>query len=116
MENGESTVQAAAREALEEANAIVKDLTLYALYSLTHISQVYLMFRGHLHEGRASAGAESLEVGLFAEEEIPWRELAFPVISETLKRYFEERCTGYYSLHIGDISRGPDGKVAIWRY
>jgi ADP-ribose pyrophosphatase YjhB (NUDIX family) len=116
METGESTLQAAAREAWEEANAIGDELTLYALYSLTHISQVYLIFRGRLQGGRAGAGAESLEVALLAEEEIPWQELAFPVISETLRYYFEERRTGCYRLHIGDISRGPDGKVLIKRY
>ncbi|MFO1434788.1 MAG: NUDIX hydrolase [Candidatus Competibacteraceae bacterium] len=116
METGESTQQAAAREAWEEAQAVVEDLALYAIYSLTHISQVYLMFRAELREGKASAGAETLEVGLFAEEEIPWRELAFPVVGETLKRYFEERRSGRYNLHMGDISRGTDGKVIIRRY
>jgi len=116
METGESTLQAAAREAWEEAQAVVENLTLYAMYSLTHISQVYLMFRAELREGKASAGAESLEVALFAEADIPWRELAFPVVDETLKRYFEERRAGRYSLHLGDISREPDGKVIIRRY
>lgn len=116
MERGESTLEAAAREALEEANAIIDDLALYAMYSLTHISQVYLMFRGQLREGRASAGAESLEVALFTEEEIPWRELAFPVIGETLKHFFQERQTGRYRLHSGDISRDAAGRVIIKRY
>jgi ADP-ribose pyrophosphatase YjhB (NUDIX family) len=116
MENGESTVQAAAREALEEANAVVDDLVLYSMYSLTHISQVYLMFRGHLKGGQASPGAESLEVNLLAEEEIPWDELAFPVVHETLRQYCEERRAGRYTLHMGDITRNPDGKVLIKRY
>jgi ADP-ribose pyrophosphatase YjhB (NUDIX family) len=116
MENGESTVQAAAREALEEANAVVDNLVLYAMYSLTHISQVYLMFRGLLRHGKASAGAESLEVRLFSEAEIPWEDIAFPVITETLKRYFEEYRTRKFNLHIGDISRAPDGRVLIHHY
>ena len=116
METGESTQQAAAREAWEEAQAVVENLTLYAIYSLTHISQVYMMFRAELREGKASAGAETLEVALFAEEEIPWPDLAFPVVDETLKRYFEERRSGRYNLHMGDISREPDGKVIIRRY
>jgi ADP-ribose pyrophosphatase YjhB (NUDIX family) len=116
MENGESVVQAAAREAWEEANAIVDNLTLYGLYNLTHISQVYLMFRGQLREGRASAGAETLEVGLFTEAEIPWEELAFPVVHETLKIYFEERRLGTYRVHMGDIIREADQTVRIQRY
>jgi ADP-ribose pyrophosphatase YjhB (NUDIX family) len=116
MENGESTVAAAAREAMEEAGAVVENLVLYGMYSLTHISQVYLMFRCHLKEGYASAGHESLEVRLFAEQDIPWRELAFPVVQETLKRYFEERSLGSFRLHMGDIARGTDGRISIIRY
>lgn len=116
MENGESTVQAAARETLEEANAVVDDLILYGMYSLTHISQVYLMFRGRLRDGRASAGTETLEVGLFSEHEIPWKELAFPVVTETLRQFFSEYRTGRFELQMGDISRGPDGKVSLRRY
>lgn len=116
MERGESTLEAAAREALEEANAIIDELALYAVYSLIHISQVYLMFRGRLRDGRASAGAESLEVGLFAEEAVPWGELAFPVVTETLERFFEERRAGQYRLHIGDISRDAAGRLLIERH
>ena len=116
MENGESTVEAAIRETLEEANAVVQDLDLYGMYSLTHISQVYLMFRGRLSEGKASPGAETLEVGLFEEQEIPWEQLAFAVVRETLQRYFEERPSGRFGMHMGDISRGADGKVCIRRH
>jgi ADP-ribose pyrophosphatase YjhB (NUDIX family) len=116
MENGESAVTAAAREALEEANAVVENLTLYGLYSLIHVSQVYLMFRGQLRDGYASPGEESLEVRLFAEEEIPWEQLAFAVVRETLDQYFTERSTGAYRLHVGDIVRESDHRFRIHRY
>ena len=104
MENHESAVAAAARETLEEANAVVEHLSLYSLYSLIHVSQVYLMFRGQLKDGQASAGEESLEVGLFTEAEIPWEEMAFTVVRETLQHYFADRQTGTFTLHVGDIS------------
>ena len=116
MENGESTLQAAAREALEEANAVMDNLVLYGLYNLVHINQVYLMFRGDLRDGQASAGEESLEVDLFTEQQIPWSELAFPVVTETLQRYFEERSSGRYHVHTGDILRNADGGVTIERF
>jgi ADP-ribose pyrophosphatase YjhB (NUDIX family) len=115
MENGESAVTAAAREAQEEANAIVENLSLYGLYSLLHVSQVYLMFRGQLKNGQASAGEETLEVGLFAEEEIPWGEIAFTVVHETLRQYFAERRAGAFHLHVGDIIREAD-HFRIHRY
>lgn len=116
MENHETTVQAATREALEEANAMVDNLSLYGLYNLTHINQVYLMFRGQLRDGRASAGEESLEVKLFAEEQIPWAELAFAVIQETLEVYFEDRRRGNFRVHMGDITRAANQQIRIHRY
>ena len=115
MENSESAVTAAAREALEEANAVVENLQLYGLYSLLHVSQVYLMFRGQLKDGQASPGEESLEVGLFTEEESPWEEIAFTVVHETLRQYFTERQTGAFQLHVGDIIREAD-HFRIHRY
>ena len=107
METGESTQQAAAREAWEEARAVVEELILYAVYSLPHISQVYLMFRAELQEGKASAGAESLEVALFAEEDIPWDTLAFRPVRFTLQHFFADRKNGDFQFRIGDL-RPPE--------
>jgi len=89
MENEESAQQGAARETLEEANARVSVEQLYTTFNLPHISQVYLLFRGKLDDLDFSPGSESLEVALFGEDEIPWEQLAFPVIYETLRYYFE---------------------------
>ncbi|MBE2293626.1 MAG: NUDIX hydrolase [Phycisphaerales bacterium] len=116
MENSESAVAAAARETLEEANAVVENLSLYGLYSLLHVSQVYLMFRGQLKDGVASPGEESLEVDLFSEEQIPWEQLAFTVVHETLRQYFAERQSGTFRLHVGDIVRENDNHFRIHRY
>lgn len=116
MENGESAVAAAAREALEEADAVGENLTLYGLYSLTHVSQVYLMFRGQLKDGHTQPGPESLEVRLYAEDEIPWDEIAFKVVHETLRQYFAERPTGRFQVHVGDIIREADNQYRIHRY
>ena len=116
MENSESAVTAAAREALEEANAVVDNLILYGLYSLLHVSQVYLMFRGQLRDGYASPGEESLETRLYAEDEIPWDQIAFTVVHETLRQYFAERRAGAFTLHVGDIIREPENQFRIHRY
>jgi ADP-ribose pyrophosphatase YjhB (NUDIX family) len=107
MENGETTTQAAARETLEEANARVAVGELFTLYSLPHISQVYMMFRGTMLDLDYQPGSESLEVKLFRESEIPWDELAFPTIRETLKHYFRDREAGTYQFHVGDITPTP---------
>jgi ADP-ribose pyrophosphatase YjhB (NUDIX family) len=103
MENEESAQQGAARETLEEANARVSVEQLYTTFNLPHISQVYLLFRGKLDDLDFSPGSESLEVALFQEGEIPWGQLAFPVIYETLRYYFEDRKRGVFMPRVGDI-------------
>lgn len=108
MENNETLAQAAARETLEEANARVEIGDLYALYSLPHISQVYVLFRAQLLDLDFKPGIESLEVKLMSENEIPWEEMAFRVIHDPLRRYFNERRHGKLGFHMGVIER-PTG-------
>jgi hypothetical protein len=44
-----------------------------------------------------SAGEESIEVALFHEHEIPWGELAFPTVKQTLEWFFADRAAGVLS-------------------
>jgi ADP-ribose pyrophosphatase YjhB (NUDIX family) len=103
MENGETTFQGAVRETLEEANARVEVGPLYALYNIPHINQVYLLFRARLLDKEVHPGAETLEVRLMAEGEIPWDEIAFASVRNTLTHYYEDRRRGEYRFHMGTI-------------
>jgi ADP-ribose pyrophosphatase YjhB (NUDIX family) len=103
MENKETTSEAAVRETLEEANARVEPIGLYALFNIPHISQVYIMFRAKMLDPQFGPGAESLEVELFDENDIPWDNLAFPVIKQTLIRYYHDKSSGQFGLHVDDI-------------
>ena len=103
MENNETAAEGAAREALEEANARVEIEDLYTLYSIPHISQVYLMFRARLLDLDVSPGTESLEVKLVTEDEIPWDSLAFTMVKRTLQHYLEDRKAGVFVPRFGDI-------------
>ena len=105
MENGETTLQAALRETEEEARARVEVQGLYTVFNLPHIDQVYMMFRGRLQDLDFGPGAESSEVKLFDASGIPWDELAFPVIRETLRLYLADRERGEFPLRFGDIER-----------
>jgi ADP-ribose pyrophosphatase YjhB (NUDIX family) len=105
MENEESASQGAAREALEEANAHVEIEDLYTVYSIPHISQVYMMFRARLVDLDFSAGPESLEVRLFHEDEIPWEEMAFRTIGRTLRNYFLDRRLGHFPTRVSVLER-----------
>ncbi len=105
LEIGETVSEGARRETLEEACARVDDLIAYALFNLSFIGQIYIMFRGRLIDKEFKPGHESLSVDLFGEHEIPWNELAFPVVEKTLKKYFRDRKTGKFPFFIGDINR-----------
>jgi ADP-ribose pyrophosphatase YjhB (NUDIX family) len=107
MENGETTYQGAARETLEEANARVEVQDLYMTVNLPHIDQVYMLFRARLLDLDFSAGDESLEVGLFSRERVPWERLAFPTVALALQTFFEDRERGSFTARMADIVRDP---------
>ena len=91
MENGESTKEAARRETWEEACAHTCREELYTVISIPHINQVYMIYRAELEKPEFAPGAESLEVQLFSEGDIPWDELAFRTVSRTLEFFFADR-------------------------
>jgi ADP-ribose pyrophosphatase YjhB (NUDIX family) len=105
MENGETLQAAAARECYEEAMAKVEIGSLLAVASVTGANQVHVMFRARMLQHEFAAGPESLEVGLFAEAEIPWTELAFPSGEFTLRKYFEDRSANREDHHFVELSR-----------
>lgn len=103
MENGETTAAGAARETLEEANARVDNLTLYAVYNIPHIDQVYMLFRATLLDLDFHPGEETLETRLVAESDVPWNDLAFITVRNTLRHYYADRQRGEYRFHMGTI-------------
>ena len=103
MENGETTLEGAARETWEEAGARIEMGSLYTLFNLPHINQVYIMFRARLLDLDYQSGIESLETKLFTEAEIPWDEIAFRTVRATLELYFKDRQRGEFEFHFGDI-------------
>ena len=107
MELGESTEQAAVRETMEEAQADVTVTGLYAVLSLPHIGQVYLVFRGRMKAPQFKAGPESLDVRLFPLSAIPWETMAFPVVSEALRRYVADAKSGEFPLYLASLPDKP---------
>jgi len=103
MELGETAEQAAIRETLEEANARVELTGLFTLLSVPHVDQVHLFYRARLLDLNFSAGAESLEVALFREAEIPWEDISFRTVSTTLKHYLTDRGSGEFVFRAGEL-------------
>lgn len=103
MENHETMPAAALRETLEEACARVELEGLYTQISVPHISQVHAIYRARLLDLDFAAGAETLEVGLFRESEIPWDEIAFRTIAMTLRHFFADRQRGVWPFHTAEL-------------
>ncbi|UCE32917.1 MAG: NUDIX hydrolase [Burkholderiales bacterium] len=107
MEIGESTGEGAARETLEEAGARIELGELFSVIDVTHVEQVHMFFRARLLDLDYAAGPESLEVELFDEASIPWPEIAFRTVAQSLRWFFEDRARGRFVLHTGAIHYPP---------
>ena len=104
MENAETTAEAAARETLEEACAQVRIERLFALVNIPYIHQVHLFYTAALIDGVHAPGIESLESRLFAEADIPWREMAFRSVSFALRAWLDDRRAGRSgTVHTTDL-------------
>ncbi len=103
MELGETTAQGAARETVEEAGAVFEMEGLFTLINVARVGQVHMFYRAKLLSDQFDPGVETLEARLYAEHEIPWDDLAFKTVRETLERYFADRKTGRYLIHDLDI-------------
>ena len=89
LELNETALEGAKREAREEANAELDVRGLLAVYSVPRISQVQLIYLADLVTPDVSAGEESLEVGLYRWDQIPWDDIAFPSVKWALDHYSE---------------------------
>jgi ADP-ribose pyrophosphatase YjhB (NUDIX family) len=109
MENNETTSEAAIRETVEEAGANIALLPLFSLLNVPHVHQVHMFYRAQLLDLDYVAGVESLEVALFSEQEIPWDDLAFPTVSQTLQLFFSDHAKvkhgdlPHFDFHTQDI-------------
>lgn len=85
LEHGETLEEGARREATEEAGTATIADGVLALFSIARIGQVQVFYRARFDgPPRFLAGVESLDVRLFAWDEIPWDELAFPSVRWSL--------------------------------
>ncbi|NOR36188.1 MAG: NUDIX domain-containing protein [Woeseiaceae bacterium] len=103
MELDESTAGGAMRETLEEACAEVEIGHLFAVVDVIDAGQVHFFYTAKL-KGDFSPGAESLEVAMFSEDEIPWDDIAFHSGHYALKRYFEDKGRNN-GVHVHELRR-----------
>ena len=104
LELGETTAAGAVRETIEEAGARIELLGLFTVLNVVRVGQVHLFYRAQLLDTVFAPGPESIEAQLFAETEVPWDELAFRTVRETLKHWFQDRRRDQFELHCADIA------------
>lgn len=103
LELGETTEEGARRETDEEAGARIELQGLFTVLNVVHAGQVHFFYRAQLLDDRFDPGPESMEARLFAEHEVPWDQIAFRTVRETLVHFFADRTQGRFGLHVGDI-------------
>jgi ADP-ribose pyrophosphatase YjhB (NUDIX family) len=103
LELGESTAEGAVRETVEEAGAQIELGALFTVLNVVRVGQVHLFYRATMRSPALDPGPESLEARLFAEDEVPWEQIAFRTVRETLQHFFADRRAGQFRLHTADI-------------
>lgn len=103
LELGESTAEGALRETDEEAGARIELEGLFTVLNVVRVGQVHLFYRARMLGTELNPGPETLEARLFREDEVPWDQIAFRTVRETLQHFFEDRRRGDYGVHVGDI-------------
>ena len=103
LELGETTAEGALRETDEEAGAQIELGSLFTLLNVVRVGQLHLFYLAAMTSPALSPGSETLEARLFREDEIPWDEIAFRTVHETLRYFFDDRRRGRFGLHCADI-------------
>ena len=101
---GTFRVLCALRETDEEAGARIELLELYTVLDVVRAGQIHLFYRARMLDTTLAPGPETLEARLFHEHEIPWDQIAFRTVRRTLEHFFEDRRSGRFALHEGEIS------------
>ncbi len=102
LELNESTRAGAAREVREEACANVEMGDLIGIYEVPHLSQVMVMYRARMTGPEHAPGVESQEAALFAWDDIPWDDLAFPSVRWGLERFHHDQVLAVVHKPLGD--------------
>lgn len=90
MELGESLSQGAVRESQEEAGISGEIVCLFSVVDVVRVNQVHFYYVFDMETADVEPGFETMETRFCTRETVPWEQLAFPSVSETLKLYFDD--------------------------
>jgi ADP-ribose pyrophosphatase YjhB (NUDIX family) len=103
LELGETTGEGALRETDEESGAQIELGPLFTVFNVVRAAQLHLFYLATMRSTALAPGPETIEARLFTEAEVPWEQVAFRTVRETLRHFFEDRRRGRFDVHCGDI-------------
>ena len=74
----------------------LKDYSAALMITPTHLNRI-------TRQSVGLSAARYIEARLFHEHEVPWDELAFRTVRETLRHFFDCRRSGSFTLHCGTL-------------
>ncbi|MDE0829907.1 MAG: NUDIX hydrolase [Vicinamibacterales bacterium] len=89
VDRGEVVSVAALREAREEAGIAIRLEGLVSIYSYPGRPPVIIVYAATATSTELRHDEESLEIGTFSQDEIPWDDLAFRSTHEALQDYYD---------------------------
>jgi 8-oxo-dGTP diphosphatase len=90
VDRGEEVMAASLRETEEECGLSTRIQRLLGVYSYPGRMTVVVVYVADYVSGDLKAADESEEVGLYGQDEIPWKTLAFQSTSDALQDYFSK--------------------------
>ncbi len=73
------------------------------MISVPYVNQIHVFYRARLLDLEFKPGDESLEVSLFEEARVPWKDIAFRTVGLTLKHWFADRANSAFGFHAADL-------------
>ena len=104
LEMGETSAAGALRETDEEAGARIELQGLYTVLNVVRAGQIHFFYRARMLDTALAPGPETIEARLFREDEIPWDQIAFRTVRQTLEHFFADRRAGIFPVHEGEIA------------